>query len=79
MHIALTPEQEKLVRERMELFGYASEQEVIDDALGRLAEDEIIASYDQDELRESLRRSREEFDRGEQLCLKSSGHGGVPV
>ena len=65
MHITLTPEQEKIVQERLKIGAYRTEQDVIDDALGRLVEDEIIESYDQDELRASLQRSREEFDRGE--------------
>lgn len=65
MQVELTSEQEKLVNDWIEAGAYGSAQEVIADALARLVEDEIVAGHDQDELRASLRRSREQFDRGE--------------
>lgn len=63
-HTELTSAQERIVQERLEIGSYESKHDVIDDALGRLIEDDIIESYDHDELRASLQRSREGFDRG---------------
>ena len=65
MEIALSEEQAALVRMRVESGKNASAQEVIDDALGLLLEDEILASADQEELKATLRRARAQLDRGE--------------
>ena len=70
MTIELTPEQQELVQGYMRLGGYATEHDVIDDALDRLMEDLAIASHGREELKASLRRGREELDRGEGLELQ---------
>ena len=54
----------------MRLGGYATEQDVIDDALGRPMEDVVIAGHDRGELKASLQRDRAELDRGEGLVLR---------
>jgi hypothetical protein len=69
MTIDLTPDQQELVREYMRLGNYATEQAVVDDALGRLMEDVVIAGRDRGELKASLQRGRAELDRGEGLVL----------
>ena len=65
MRIRLTDEQAAIVKHRMMAGKGQSEEEVLDDALGRLIEDEIIESYNQEELKASLRDARAALDRGE--------------
>ena len=65
MNIKLTDEQAAIVKHRIKSGKAVSEEEVLDDALGCLIEDEIIESYDQEELKASLRDARASLDRGE--------------
>ena len=65
MHIRLTDQQAAIVKHWINSGKSRSEQEVLDDALGRLIEDEIVRSHDQEELKASLRDARAELDRGE--------------
>ncbi len=73
MEVTLTEEQQALVRMRVESGKNATAQEVVDDALGLLLEDEILASADQEELKAALRRARAQLDRGEGIVLKNRG------
>ena len=65
MKLDLTPEQQTIVQGFVRAGAYASEQEVIDEALSRLHEDLILADCDPDELRASVDESKAQFARGE--------------
>lgn len=64
MKVDITPEQEQLVNDWIVTEAYQSAQEVLDHALECLEEDAIVASYDQEALRESLRQAKADLDQG---------------
>ena len=70
MHIQLTADQAKLVRRRVKTGAYHNEQEVIDDALARLTEDEIIESVGIQNVRKSVEEGLAQLDRGEGITLQ---------
>jgi antitoxin ParD1/3/4 len=71
MQIVLTPEQEKIVKARLETGAYGSEQEVFDEALRLLVEEEIIESVGIEAVRAEVQQALEQLERGEGIVLRS--------
>jgi len=69
MRITLTPEQEKVVRERMDACGFQSAHEVIDDARGCLVEDDLERQAGADAVKAAIEGGSAQLRRGEGITI----------
>src|SRR3954451_16162276 len=65
MNIALTPEMERFVEEKLRTGGFHSASEVVNSALAALREAETLTPEDVAELRSDIHRAIAQLDRGE--------------
>jgi hypothetical protein len=69
MEVKLSDRQAAIVMSRLERGVNDSAHDVLEEALDRLVEDEIIAEHDLNELRASIERTDKQFARGEGIQI----------
>ena len=65
MAIALSPEYERFVREKVSGGGYASEREVIEDGLRMMRREDALSAYTREEINAMIAEGQDSLDRGE--------------
>ena len=69
MSITLTPEQERVVRDRLKTGAYRDEHEVIDDALARFVEDDLEREVGVETVKSAIGEGTAQLRRGEGVTI----------